>query len=365
LLLAFSLIWKLKNVRLYFLKWFVPHISIANHSGIISKNSIQWCKLPLNNYKDKTDGIPLGINDIAHPSIVYIPKKWNGFSHWMAATPYPTSLPASGEPYENTCVFMANSPDEFSHPYSFVPIQSNPILFQGEARYNSDPDLFYDSKSKCLFCITRKRRGPNYVTDIVLQSSSDGQNWSIPVSIIRLQLEEEFLSPCLVSFNDCFRIYAFQVNPSDRAKTISIDIWESSSLQHPNFCLYKKIKWDSSVNIWHGGIFSQNNKLYLLACGSHNKFRYITGGKDISKYLFLGIANDGENFIMFDRPLLQMNGVYRPSGFIDEKGQFVCYVSFHNRNSGDKSYPAGNRIGLLEYPFSQLINELSKDRNTL
>jgi hypothetical protein len=343
-----------------FLRNLVPYISKAKREGIVDQDSLKWCTLPLLTYFDNGT-IPDGIMDITHPSIVYIPDKWNGFTHWLAATPYPQTLPDTrvGAIFENTCIFYANSGGLF-HPDTFAPIKRNPIITIQEAGYNSDPELFLDREADVLYCITRKRCGPDYVTKIVIQKSKDGQTWSDPVPIISLKSEEGCLSPCLIKYKSKFRIYVFQDATDTMGTTLSVDIWESSNLHDPHFSLYKKIKWNSKINIWHGGLFDYKSRLYLIGCGTKKGNVFITGQEDISKYIYLGFSNDGENFSMFSRPVLRANGVYRASAFIDEKDTFVCYVSLHNRYKGNKSYPAGNRIAVFEYPFNDLLDKLSK-----
>jgi hypothetical protein len=341
-----------------FIRDLVPYLSKAKKEGIVDKDCLNWCTLPLLTYFDNGI-IPDGIMDITHPSIVYIPAKWNGFTHWLAATPYPQSLPGTrlGAIFENTCIFYTNS-EGIYHPFTYTPIKRNPIIKRQEAGYNSDPDLFFDLESKILFCITRKRCGPDYITKIVIQKSKDGQTWSDPEPIINLKSEEECLSPCLIKYKNKYRVYVFQDAADSMKTTLSVDIWESSNLSDPNFSLYKKCKWHSTINIWHGGLFEYKNKLYLVGCGTKKGNVFITGQRDISKYLYLGVSTDGENFSMFSKPILRTNGVYRASAFIDEKDTFVCYVSLHNRYKRDAAYPAGNRIAVFEYPFNNLLDKL-------
>lgn len=341
--------------------YIVPKLSKSINKGIINFKSFNWCNLSL--LINNNSIIPKSLKDITHPSIVYIKDGWNGYSHWLAATPYPQTLDSFGAPYENTWIFFSNNNSGLSHPINFESIQNNPIIQKEEAQYNSDPNLFFDIVSNKLFCITRKRHGPGFVTNIVLQSSKDGLTWSAPKSIITINTAEQFLSPCLIKFSSKYRIYAFQTEPTDTSKSTSIDIWESESLENPNFIFLKSIKWREPMNIWHGGLFEYGNKLYLIFCGSHNNYKYITGQRDISKYLFLGYSDDGENFNTYNNPILKMNGVYRSSAFVDENNNLVCYVSLHNRYRGEKLYASGNRIGMFVYLFDKLISELSTKAN--
>lgn len=350
------------NIRHCILRIVVPAISTKIRRGIIKYDKVNWCTLPLNTYDDN-GSIPYGIMDITHPSIVYIQDSWNGYTHWLAATPYPQSLPTAGAKYENTCLFFANQSNGITHPKIFLPILKNPIVFIGDAQYNSDPDLFYNTENSKLYCITRKRNGSDYVTQIVLQHSVNGQNWSAPLPIITIKDKSEFLSPCLIKFRDKYRIYAFQTDSHNKSISNSIDIWESASIIDPNFHFYKSIKWKAPMNIWHGGLFEFKNDFYLIFCGTHKSYNYLTGNKDSSKYLFLGSTKDGENFRFFDTPILKMNGVYRSSAFVDKNENLICYISMHNRYHGEEQYKSGHRIGMFEYPIVKLLTELSSKRD--
>jgi hypothetical protein len=347
------------NPLLKLLRDIVPCLSKFSREGILESNAIRWCTLPLDTYSDK-DVIPDGIMDITHPSIVYIPNKWNGYSHWLAATPYPQTVENSrmGAIFENTCIFYSNH-NGSSHPNIFLPIAKNPIITKQEAGYNSDPELYFDSDDGLLYCITRKRCGPDYITRLVIQSSKDGESWSEPIQVLTISNNEECLSPCLIKYKGTYRLYVFQAATNAMKTTISVDIWVGSSLQKPDFQFYKKSKWTSNINIWHGGLFEHKNKFYLIGCGTKEGNKLITGQKDITKYLFMGFSEDGDSFTMYSKPILKTNGVYHSSGFIDEKNMFVCYVSLHNRYKGERSYPAGNRIAVFEYPFDDLLNKLS------
>jgi len=330
-------------------------ISSSRKNGIIELDSVRWCSLPISHHLDQ-GGVPFDIQDITHPSIVYIDSGWNGYSYWLAATPYPQSLPTSGEPYENTCIFYENE-NENKSPILFRPIDSNPIIFKGEAQYNSDPDIYFDSSSSRLYSITRKRHGPKYETRIVLQESQDGQIWSEPKIVI--ENSNDFLSPCLYKKGDKYIICGFQPDSTNKSETASIDIWESESLSDPDFTFSGSMEWNSDINIWHGDVFQWGNNYFLIACGTNENYKYFAGIKDVSKYLFLATSNDGFNFDFYETPLIKANGVYRASAFIKDDSLLVCYVSFHNRKFEKGSYISGNRIGLIEYPVSKLISEIS------
>lgn len=319
--------------------------------GIVDKDSIRWCSFPLSHDLDK-GGVPFDIQDVTHPSIVYIPNCFNGYNCWMSTTPYPCSLPTSGEPYENTCIYFANTNDNKSFPSDFFPINQNPIILKSGAKYNSDPDLLFDEESNCLYSITRKRRAKGYITNIVYQKSIDGQKWSQPISLFTT--ETNSLCPCILKINGKYLIYTFEVNSDGRRSTKEIDVWESESLENPSFRLVNKIKWNLPSNFWHGDVFFYNGKYYMVYCGTRNDYKTILGSSDLAKYMWLAVSNDGLHFEANERPLLKMNGVYRSSLVITNDIMSI-YFSVSNRYRKDKKqYPYGNRIGLVEIPLKNI-----------
>ena len=321
--------------------------------GIIDKNAIRWCSFPLSHDLDQ-GGVPFDIQDVTHPSIVYVPNGFNGYDCWVATTPYPCSLPTSGEPYENTCIYFANT-DNNTFPVNFNAINQNPIILKSGAKYNSDPDLLYDEDNNCLYAITRKRKSHDYETNIVVQKSFDGQIWSNPISLFITNTYS--LCPCIVKTNEAYRVYTFEVDTDRKKTTKEIVVWEGRSLDNPSFEIVKRVKWTLPSNFWHGDIYFHNGKYFMVYCGTHKDNKTIFGSEDLSKYMWVAISEDGYHFKALDKPLLQMNGVYRSSiVIVNEK--LVVYFSVSNRyRENKKQYPYGNRVALVEYPLNKLFDD--------
>jgi hypothetical protein len=335
-------------------------LSYEKESGIVPYDSLKWCNFPISHDLDK-GGIPDDLQDIQHPSVCYVENGWNGANVWMCATPYPQALkPYSGEPWENACIFFANSDEKA--PTDFSAIYKNPIIYKGSANFNSDSDIFFDDADSTMYCLTR----PFYTTGkrtgnsgFVLQSSKDGQHWSEPVNLFIIN-KTHAVSPCLIKYKDKYRIYIFIQKEGNHARnTGCIDIYESESLKEPNFVLYKSVKWDNDVNVWHGDILQYKDKLLLVGCGMKNNIKTRFGFTDHWRYLYLGVSNDGENFKMINTPLLQSPDVYRSTGYIDNENLNI-YVSFlsHYFNSKEK-YMSGSRIGMINMSLNTIDTLIS------
>jgi hypothetical protein len=318
ILVLVTLSWIISLNKGYYIRAFLSearsHFSLEKSGGIVSYDSLRWCNLPVSHDLDK-GGIPDDLRDIQHPSVCYIENGWNGANVWMCATPYPQVLkPHSGEPYENACIFFANS--GMSAPTDFFAINKNPIIYKDGASYNSDSDIFFDDADRTMYCVTRKRRGKDYMSRFVIQSSKDGQTWSEPVILFDVNNEQGAVSPCLIKYKNKYRVYVYMYAPENSRVTDGIDIYESESLKEPKFSLYKSLKWKNNVNVWHGDIIEYKGKLLLVGCGMKNHIKTRFGIKDQWRYLYLGVSDDGENFRMMETPLLQSTDVYRSTGYM-------------------------------------------------
>lgn len=328
----------------------IPIITYHNYkNAAYDKEIVEWCDLPLSHDLDK-GGVPFDYQDITHPSIVYVPDSgFAGNNWWIAATPYPQTLPTRGEPYENTCIFYANSKNA---PTKFSAIGENPIIKKADAFYCSDPEIFYDSDLSVMYAFTRKHTKSGY--DIFLQSSKDGENWSNAKCVLKNNTHS--LCPVVLKHNGVVYLYLFEDSPGVQHPTSEMRIYTTSSLEEPNFKLKTIKKWDLCSNFWHGDIFEYSGTFFMVYCGTNSKFRYIYGSKDAQKYLWLAVSKDGINFKEYDKPIIALNGVYRSTLTI-VNNKFICYFSTLARYVGH-DYPAGNRIGKIEVPLTELLQKL-------
>ena len=346
----------LKQIRMYI----TTYDNVKN--GIIDKKDIYWLTFRKIEIKEKNE--ISNILDVTHPSVVYTKNKWNKHNIWIAVTPYPESIGLISNQYENSSIYFSDITRD-GKISSIKPIKNNPIIYPDEAEYNSDPDLLFNNNK--LYCLTRKFNGPNYLTNIVIQSSKDGQHWTSIKSLLKTNNLD--LCPCLVKINNVFRIYTFNTGYevsnilsfkyNYRNYTKEICIWESKSLDNPHFTLKKKIKWEGCSNFWHGDIVYYKNKFYMIYCGCNNIykdcFNLLT---DNFKYLWFAVSNDGYNFKTCKKPIIKRAGIYRPSFFISQKDivtiLFATEKSYYDTSN---KYPAGNRIGSIQIKLADLLKQ--------
>lgn len=126
-------------------------------------------------YETVTLPSPYSPGHVLHPSIVYIPNGWNGYTYWCAYTPYPDS----DSEYENPCVAASNDGN------TWVAKGSQPLVASPTgAAYNSDTDLYYDETGNQLVLVYRDSGIPaSSNSQLLVMVSSDGATWTAPVVI--------------------------------------------------------------------------------------------------------------------------------------------------------------------------------------
>jgi hypothetical protein len=126
---------------------------------------------------------------MAHPSVLYIPEGWNGYRYWAAVTPYPKA----NNRYENPCVYCSGDGAAWTVPAGLT----NPLVGAPADGYNADAFLFRSPDGVTMHVIYRVRFAAR--NDLDLMSSTDGVNWSDPVTIISglLITPQDFASPSI------------------------------------------------------------------------------------------------------------------------------------------------------------------------
>ena len=107
-----------------------------------------------------------GYNSPYHPSVLYFEATWNGYSFWMANSPYPHKTTPYRDRFECPSVFVSND----GYHWDSVNGMSNPIddLTAEEIKdydYLSDPHLFVkDGALECWYRKTKRHGKHNYGT---------------------------------------------------------------------------------------------------------------------------------------------------------------------------------------------------------
>jgi len=114
---------------------------------------------------------------ILHPSVVYIPEKFNGYKYWCAYTP----MTNNQSMYENPCIVASSDGDNYVTPAGLT----NPIFpYPGGTAFNSDTHLILSPDRKSLILLYRTfAEGSPARHRLKISTSTDGITWSPPTEI--------------------------------------------------------------------------------------------------------------------------------------------------------------------------------------
>jgi len=159
--------------------------------------------MPVPTPQDGTDG------QATHPSVVYIPETFGGFTYWMAMTPY---LDGDDE-YEDPCILCSNDGIAWGIPAGLT----NPIDDQpgSPGAYNSDTDLVFVDGVLYLFWRTFDPAAVGAEEKLYYSSSVDGVVWSAKTLIYSSDMAvRRLLSPAFVFEGGAWVFWAVDVVPS-------------------------------------------------------------------------------------------------------------------------------------------------------
>jgi len=313
---------------------------------IFGKDEIKWCTVP----------VPPSVyqQSQTHPSILYFPNGWNGYTHWLGTTPYPDS----NNKYENPCIYYANPSTPDFPPNVFTGIPKNPIYPRpSNGGYNSDIELFLHHDT--LYAFNRE----NYDRrEIEVQSSLDGFNWSATKHVYSSNdvVGKEVLSPSIIHRNS--KLYIYHLNGdagnSYTGRCTSMEIMVGTSLSKPDFKFDKYGSFinqeESQIQAWHFDLFEYKNKLFMVFCG-----RKID--KQNPMYTYLAVSEDYVNFYIYEKPLINCFNTYRPTAYIDKDDNFILYFSVVGNYVGDGTVRA---IGVAKIEMPKLLNYIINKTTT-
>ncbi len=253
---------------------------------------------------------PLSTSGWTHPSVIHQTLPWNGFTYWMAITPYPNI----DSQYENPHIFCSNNGVNWQEPAGIInPIEPCP---PGDG-YNSDVNLMMENNT--LYCYFRVS-GVLSGRALYVVKSNDGVHWSQkellcdwPFTVI------DVIAPSMVKSDGnyhCYGICLGETTPGEYYTNISIRKMVSSDpvkgfrpVRDVDYNLIK-IKgrpWGSSQDPWHLEVQKLNN-IWLMLVTTTNHGGFGSGGR-----LFLGYSKDGVNFNFGTKPIISTSGTYKSS----------------------------------------------------
>ena len=88
-----------------------------------------------------------GDTQATHPSVLHFDEPWNGYTFWIAYSPYPEA----DDSKENPHILASNDGVNWVLPSGFSnPLDDTPKGYKSGVVYNSDPELVYNSDTNEL-----------------------------------------------------------------------------------------------------------------------------------------------------------------------------------------------------------------------
>lgn len=210
------------------------------------------CRISDEIYYDLT--IPtsvVGNNEISHPSVLYIPEKFNRYAWWMAAAPLPIALGGDYEAYENPEVFCSiNGKDWIVPPGLTNPIAPDPGVAVGD--HNSDPCIVLSPNRKTLYVCWNEISGGGTTDSVKMKSSNDGVSWSAAVTLkTGPTTTERFLSPalCWEAENNRWMLFTVDIIPANNTMKYSTASDLTGLFSASTACTYTLP--DGETSVWH------------------------------------------------------------------------------------------------------------------
>lgn len=244
-----------------------------------------------------------------HPSVLHLNVPWNGYSYWMAITPYPNT----DNQFENPHIFCSNDGVNWKEPAGIT----NPIEPCPDSAYNSDVNLMLDNNM--LYCYFRMNGTLSGRAMYVLKSN-DGVHWSPKELVCTWPVEGiDVIAPSVIKDGNLFRCYGVSTGEAVQGNYYSNYAVRQMVSDNP-VTGFRPVKdteykivgingrpWGMFQDPWHLEV-QKLNDLWLILITTTNHGGYGSGGR-----LFLGYSKDGINFTFGSKPLANITGTYKSS----------------------------------------------------
>lgn len=135
--------------------------------------------------------------EATHPSVVFRPEGWNGYTYWMAFTPYQNANDSMEDPNVVASMDGINwvVPAGLTNPLADAP--------GSPSNYNSDTDAEFGPDNKLyVFYRNYDPADANYQERLYYRCSADGVNWEAPVLVAQAKdTVQRYISPAFIFEN--------------------------------------------------------------------------------------------------------------------------------------------------------------------
>ncbi|HJF30542.1 MAG TPA: hypothetical protein K8V56_02030 [Sporosarcina psychrophila] len=224
---------------------------------------------------------PDGTGSATHPSVLRFRTKWNGYTWWMAFTPYASTAE------ENPCIVASNDGVTWVVPTGLT----NPVFGAPSVGYNSDTDLIYLKNGDKLRMYFREYTAES--KKIWHSESTDGVNWSAKVLCIFPEDFTDAISPSII-YTD--KYYMYVGSPLAYYESVDGINWSNYTLCNTGI--------EKFGDVWHPMVWADATKLRMVAC-VRKKGVNVTSRSSQEDELYYGESVDGVNWEIETNALLR------------------------------------------------------------
>jgi hypothetical protein len=280
-----------------------------------------------------------GSGQITHPDVVSFDKPWNGFRHWMAATPYP-ERDAS---YENPSLFVSNDGINWSVPEGV----SNPVAKPPANAYLSDPDIIYRPSFGLRLYYRLVDKSHNRILFI---QSKNGREWTAPVETVAVP-NHHLISPAVTALKTQYVMYSVKL--LDNGRDTIVERRKSKD----------GIRWSSpetvsvlgsrDKTIWHldASFLPERKEFWLLFYSYPSGSLYLAVSKDGLRFRTLPVPllTGREKPDAWDRGTYWDSGLYRSTFQVNGKGEFLLWYTGTQPKTS-------SHIGFIKAKMSRIVS---------
>lgn len=206
-----------------------------------------------------------GQDQPTHPSVISFEEPWNGYSYWMAYSPYPQ---ANGEE-ENPSIAISNDLYYWQTPQGMV----NPIADNEETGCNElkDPHILYrDDLNRIevwyLGRISKNLGGDGESLTLFRKYSYDGISWSD----YEVMSKTKYLSPSVIWDGEKYQLWGIGFGTYDtQGMLVYQESCDGIAWSEPQKCSIDGVS--SDLPIWHGAvIFADDTYHFVFVSDSGN-----------------------------------------------------------------------------------------------
>ncbi|GKX27565.1 hypothetical protein SH1V18_00450 [Vallitalea longa] len=319
-------------------------------------NAENYLNIPTFTANGKNEG------EVTHPDIIKFDTSWNGYKYWMAVTPNQTGNSQFENPCivasndgENWVV-----PKDIENPLTGIKEEPRPYHnCDVDLVYDEDSDSLrvYYVWSKDDIPYGQDGFQPSEVRLIEVKKSDEGYSVSSPETVVISDKRYDILSPSIVKKSDD-EWYMWCVNTGDRGynnQTNHVDYRTSSDGKNWSMPVSLKDTFiQRGYQPWHIDVeYVEEKDEYFTIFPA-----YPDGGNSEFTELFFARSNDGITWTNYENPMLRVDRdswdsdfIYRSTFIIENDTMRIWYSA----GTGE-----GWRIGYTANNIDNIINELGE-----